>query len=214
MIKIFITLFVVTALGYPVFAQQEGKLGDQFRIRKIDINELPNPTDGSPGRPSVSTIDRGWIEILVEYEARPIRETKVTPAEAYTPEVQFNFLMGIEDATKPKGKEWHENYAFMSGEVVFLNVYDGSPHYAAMYIHPNVVKRYGGSSAFRSSAKAFAFVEILVDGKTMDMMSTDKKLLQNLDWKNAISTAPGNLLKRTRTPWATSWWGTFELIKE
>ncbi len=213
-IRIFVVITVFTGLLWTVNAQDEGPMGDEFRIRKVDINELPNPTDGSPGRPSSPTIDRGWVEIFVEYEARPIREAKVTPAQAYTPEVQFNFLVGVDDPSKPKGKEWYDSYTFFSGEVGFLNVYDGSPHFAAMYIHPNVAKRFGGAPAFRSSAKSFVYVEVLVDGKLKDRFCTDKKLLQNLDWKTTISTAPGSLLKKTKTPWATSWWGTYEMIKE
>lgn len=203
----------VLAFSQTLLAQQPEKMGDEFRIRKVDINEIQNPTAGNPSRPNVTSIERNWIEILIEYEARPIHESKVSALQ-YVPEVQFNFLMGLDDVSKDKGKEWYDSYSFLSGEVIALNVYDGSPHYAAIYIHPNVVKRFGGSSAFRSSQKAFALVEIVVDGKVKDIFSTDKKLLDNMEWRTAISTTPGMMVNKNKTPWATSWWNTFEMIKD
>ncbi len=208
-------IFVIQGAQLSLIAQDNEPMGVDFKIKKVEINELPNNNEGTPGRPAITSIDKNWIEIFVEYEVHPKRDTKpATPAEAFTPEVQFNFVMGIDDVTKPKGKEWYDSYSFFSTEVVYLNVYDGAPHYASVYIHPNLVKRYGGSSAFRSNTKAFVYVEISAGGKKKDAYSTDKALLKNIDWKSAISTTSGVLLKKTKTPWNESWWGTYEMIKE
>lgn len=184
----------------------------EFKIKKVDIASPTPPTSGG-GKQRPSSMGRNWIEIEVEYEAKPIREAG--NMKTYTDEVEIRYTIGIVDPEKAKGgsKSNLENYALLEGNVTHLMVYDGPDHYSVMYVHPNVVKRYGGDQAFRSKQSSFTFVELLVGGEVKDSYCNDPSMVRDTTWREKMSAVSGLLLNKDHSPWAPYYWETYEMLK-
>jgi len=122
----------------------------------------------------IPAANKPWVRIEVEFESKLEWADDV--------QLRYYVLMG-------KGKE----AKLFVGEMTLVNVAKGSKHYAAMFLHPNTLDRFG-----RGSVEGIA-VELRYGGQLMDTRSDPKT---GKAWWNDFRPTQGFLLPPSRTPWA------------
>ncbi|MDX2226013.1 MAG: Amuc_1102 family pilus-like protein [Verrucomicrobiae bacterium] len=194
---------------------QAQNAGNDFLIRRVEIDSLPNPAGPAiQGANSDPSIGRNWVKVLVQFDSQPARDAKVINEEKFTPEVEVKYYVGIESPTKKAdGKKGLECYDMLTGGQTLIDVFDGQGHNSMAFLHPNVVRRYGGESRFTSKQTCFVFVEILVGGIVKDSFCNDKKMMSDLSWKNQIAPVTGLILNKNQTPWQPAAWDALNMIK-
>ena len=195
------------------------------------------PPRGGESKPTPSSMEREWIEIDVEYESKPIREGKVPSELQFTDEITFQYTIGVEDPVKVEQRlnqkekdpfsaeelrkagidnDWVYRWSLIEGKVTHMNVYDGPEHFSSMYIHPSVVRRFGGGQKFRGKDTAFVLVELLVKGEVKHSYSKTDWVMRDpeMGWRKFVGRLSGPfLLNKDQTPWAPYYWDTYEMIK-
>ncbi len=92
----------------------------------------------------------------------------------------------------------------LTGQLSLLNVEKGSRHFAAMFVHPSTLKRYG-----RGKVKAVA-VQLFHQNRLMAQES-DPKTKQR--WWEQYSPSPGFLLTPAESPWSVLGHERYEAIR-
>ena len=176
----------------PVLAQVQVSSGgaDGYDVKLTRISyQLATAPDfrafdtGAP--PGPSTLNSRWLRIEVQFESRPEWVDDV--------QIKYYVLMG-------KGQEAR---VFM-GDVTHVNVARGSNHYSAMFMHPNMVERYG-----RGQIEAVA-AQIFYKNR---LVGQDSVPPSRVPWWENSTPTPGFVLPPQQTPWSLTAYGRYEAVK-
>ncbi len=148
------------------------------------------------------SVIREWIQVVAEYLTLP------DPKNRWMDQVSFQFyVLTAVDSKDAKQKE----YTIFRGQVNYVDVDRNrrDSKWAALYLKPSVVARYGEPIAVA--------VEASVDGKLVDVKSeVDRRSQEMLSgqkewWKNPrLAVKDGYLLKAADTPFAFINYDDFE----
>ena len=152
-----------------------------------------------------------WGRIQVEYDTEPEWIDALV--------IRFHVLLVSRAGSKTKPKEDEEGpLSLLEGSVTYIDVPEDRGHLAAMYIHPNVLERYGDIAAVG--------VEIIYDEETVHKAEISKRSGLTLagekkeEWwvhirdHRLVVRRDGYLLKRTRTPFVLANYHAFEMIRD
>jgi hypothetical protein len=161
----------------------------EFKIKNIRqlYRQAPNysGTSGSLGG-TVPAANRAWLMIEVDFSSRPDWADDV--------QMKYYVLMGTGRETK-----------LFSDSVTHVHVKKRSSHYSAMFLHPNVLDRYG---AGRVQAVA---VQLFHRGRLVDQASSPPS---GARWWEQFTPVTGHLLRPEDTPWSVIAHERFEAIRK
>lgn len=144
-------------------------------IGKIDGGKAPSPTYAVKGAQPQSRV-KEWFRVFVEYD---------TEAD-WTDELNFTFYVVVKGKTKDAPP-----FTLFKSETSYLHIPKGRKHVADMYLHPNIVERFGDVERVA--------VEIRAAGRVLDRAG--KPQLTSAWWEQ-LSPVEGVLLNRAQTPFA------------
>ena len=174
----------------PALTQAQMSAGGyELKLGRISYQLVQAPDyrqfDGGAA-PGLSTmLSTKWLRIEVQFESRPDWVDDV--------QIKYYVLMG-------KGQEAR----LFVGEITHVNVPRGSNHYSAMFMHPNIVERYGRGQIEAVAARIF-YKNQLVDQASMPPSHAPL-------WEKYTPT-PGFLLPPQQTPWSLNAYGRYEAVK-
>jgi hypothetical protein len=156
-------------------------------IRKIEGLKLPTPKFDFRGAPSNTGKPKEWFKIYVEYDTEP----------EWIDELNFTFYVLIKGKTKDAPP-----YSLFKAETSYIHIPAGSKHTADMYVHPNILSRYGDVERVA--------VEVRQGGRVLERVG--KPALTEAWWER-LSPIEGVLLNRSQTPFAIINVDDYEIIK-
>lgn len=140
-----------------------------------------------------------WAELAVRYDTNP----------EWIDELVFQFYVLV--ASEGPGKR---SYSYYKNTLRFVDIERGNDHVCSVFIHPNIVKRYGMPVA--------AAVEITMGGKVMAVESQDDRSLKLPErwWQDPkivqsdnVVSREGYLLDRADTPFALVNYDDYEVSR-
>ncbi|HTS18392.1 MAG TPA: hypothetical protein VMP11_12525 [Verrucomicrobiae bacterium] len=160
-----------------------------FRIRTITQLAVAPPDyramfTGS-GNSTISPNDR-WLRIETSFDSNP----------DWADEVELKYYVLLNDGQVTR---------LFVGSVTYVNVPKGMGHLSGMYIHPNVLQRYGNGQA-----QAVA-VQLFYKGQLIDQGSTPPT--PDRWWERYTTTVSGFLLTPQHTPWSLGAYSRYEELK-
>lgn len=147
----------------------------QIAIGKIDGGKAPTPIYAVKGAQSQARV-KDWFRVYVEYDT----ETD------WTDELNFTFYVVVKGKTKDAPA-----FTLFKGETSYIHIPKGRKHVADMYLHPNIVARFGDVERVA--------VEVRAAGRVLDRAG--KPQLTSAWWEQ-LSPVDGVLLNRSQTPFA------------
>ena len=179
-------------LSPPVLIQAQmsegGASSQEVKITRI-VRQLVTPPDyraletGTIFRPP--TLNVKWLQVEVEFESKP----------EWADEVQIKYYVLMS-----KGQEAR----LFVGEITHVDVPRGSHHYSAMFMHPNMVERYG-----RGQIESVA-AQIFYKNRPVDQNSVPQT---GARWWEKYTPTPGFLLMPQQTPWILTSYDHYEAVK-
>jgi hypothetical protein len=180
----FLAMAIAAAVSMAQYVPAPVSPGIEIR----DVNQrMMRPPDygaGSNLGNTVPALNQNWLRLETQFE---------TQAE-WVDEVKVKFFVSV--------GEGRETRVFV-GELTPVNLARGT-HYAAMFMHPSVLDRFG-----RGRVNAVA----------VQIFSKDKLVDQRCDrgaeerWWERTTTTPGALITPKDSPWAPIASGRYEAIK-
>ena len=156
-------------------------------VRKLDGLKIVSPIyavkgmQGNIGRP------KEWFQISVEYDTAP----------EWLDQLDFTFFVLVKGKTKDAPP-----YSLFKAETSYINIPQGNKHIADMFIHPNIIDRYGDVERVA--------VEIRQGGRILERIG--KPALTEAWWER-LSPIEGVLLNRGQTPFSNVNVDDYEMIK-
>jgi len=155
-------------------------------IRKIDGSKTPTPVFAVRGA-SAQSRSKDWFRIFVEYDSDP----------DWVDELNFTFYVLV----KGKAKD-APPYTLFKSETSYIHIPAGKKHQADMFLHPNIVSRFGDVERVA--------VEVRQGGRVLDR--SGKPTLTEAWWER-LSPVENVLLDRGQTPFALVDIDDYEIIK-
>lgn len=186
------TLLVTTSLLWPVtqvLAQAQPAPRLPVSIRKVDGVKAPTPIFAVKGASSQSTV-KEWLRVFAEYDSEP----------DWIDELNFTFYVLVE-ANPAKHKDV-PRFSLFKGETSYIHVPLGKRHIADMFIHPNMLSRYG-------DIKQLA-VEVRQAGR---LVGQSGKPEPRDPWWNNFTPVENVLMDRSQTPFSLVEIDNQEIIK-
>lgn len=187
------TLKKTVGLGFVAVAVVAGAgLAQQppapVELREVTQRELRAPDYGiSTGDlgGAVPSLNQNWLKVEARYESQPEWLDEVT--------VKFFVLLGRD----------RDSFVLLVGEVTPVNLARGT-HYAAMFVHPNTLKRFGNRQVTAVVAQVF------YKGKLIGARSDNGR---DTHWVEEAKPVSGFLLAPKDSPWAPVASGRYEPTK-
>jgi hypothetical protein len=171
------------------FAQEpQASAPPPFRIKAVrqqlvsppDYRSIVTDTGGH-----AASFGQNWLRIETEFESLPDWADDV--------HLKYYVLLG-------RG----ENARILVGEMTYINVAKGGQHHSAMFVHPNILQRYGGGQV-----EAVA-VQLLYRGRLLDQSSNPPL---NDRWWERGTPINGLVLAPRDTPWSVMAFDRYESPK-
>lgn len=156
-------------------------------IRKIDGNKEPTPVYSTKG-PAATARARDWFRVYIEYD---------TEVE-WIDELNMTFYVLVKGRTKDVAP-----YTLFKGETSYIHIQMGKKHVADMFLHPNLISRYGDVERVA--------VEVRQGGRVIERAG---KPALTAPWWEQLSPVTGALVDRSRSPFSLIDIDAFELIKQ
>ena len=178
----------VVSPAFLSLAQQAAQTqpGD-FTIRNIQQQLINGPVmvEAAGQGISGSAYQKKWLRIETQYDSKP----------AWADDLTFKYYVLLRRGRDAK---------LFTGEVTYVNVARGSGHISGVFVHPNMVDRYG-----QGRVEAVA-VEVRHQGRLMDSASDQQG---GPHWWEQFTPVPGYLLTPQQTPWSINAYLRYEQIK-
>jgi hypothetical protein len=190
--KVILTFAWSVAILIPavlIFAQGSSyPNGAPFKIDDVHQTFVAPPDYSAAftgtGNRSMTLGDR-WLKIETAFDSAP----------RWADDVQLKYYVLLGDGRDQR---------MFVGDVTYVNVAKGERHYSAMFIHPNILQRYGNGQV-----QAIAVV-LSYKGQPIDV-STDPPA--NERWWEHYPPTTGFLLNPQQTPWSVMSFGRYEELK-
>jgi len=184
----YITLASLLAipLELPVLAQAP-VARSPLNIRKVDGGKLATPVFAVKGNQSSTGKAKEWFQIYAEYD---------TEVE-WVDELNFTFYVLVKGKARGAPAQ-----TLFKGETTYIHVPAGNKHIADMYIHPNIIARFGDVERVA--------VEVRQGGRVLERGG---KPPPSEPWWERLAPVEGVLLNRNETPWALVNSDDYEIIK-
>ncbi len=183
------SLFVIPA-AYEVNAQPPpAPAGGRspVALRKVDGVKLQTPVFSFKGPSFNSTQPKNWFQVFAEYESLP----------DWVDELNFTFYVLVKGKTKDAPP-----YTLFKGETSYIHIPVGKKHTADMYLHPNIIERFGDIER--------VVVEVRQGGR---LLERGGKPNPTEPWWERLTPVEGVLLNRSLTPFALINSDDYEIIK-
>jgi len=175
------------SLAWPSdVSAQQGQPRSPIAVKKISGTDIDTPVFSARGNQSTGN-PKKWFRVHAEYETAP----------EWIDEVNFTFFVLVEGKTKDAPAN-----SMFKGEVTHVHVPEGRNHVVDMFIHPNIIQRYG-----RAVQVAY---EVRVGGR---LVARGGEPEPSSAWWNNFSPVDGILLDRSKTPFALIEIDEQEIIK-
>jgi len=155
-------------------------------LRKVDGNKEATPIYSVKG-PNTGTRAKDWFRVFVEYD---------TDAE-WVDELNFTFYVLVKGKSKDAPP-----FSLFKGETSYIHISKGSRHQADMFLHPNIVSRFGDVERVA--------VEVRQGGR---LLERGGKPNPTEAWWERLSPIDGVLLNRAQTPFIYVNIDDYEIIK-
>ena len=189
-------VFVLTG----AFAQQEK--GDA-KILEIKLDRANMPSEVR-GQSTIQELNQDWYQVEVKFST-----------ELDVPEVQVKFYVeAVEDLFAPEAKEKKNEkeraYLVLTGEQTYLNVPRGREHYAAMYLDPMSLIRYGGKDGARGFRQMNVHVQVFMGSE----LASEKDMRKDDEgWFDTGQQISGVLIGLKDSPWWPSMARRYNRVK-
>jgi len=168
------TLVALLIFTNPASAQPaQGK--SPVTVKKIDGLNVETPVYSVKGYSSAGS-PKKWFRVFAEYDSEP----------DWIDELNFTFYVLVKGKTKDVPPA-----SLFKGEVTQVHVAAGNRHFVDMFIHPNILERFG--------EVAQVAYELRVGGR---LIARGGKPEPSQAWWNNFSPVDGILLDRSKTPFA------------
>jgi hypothetical protein len=155
-------------------------------LRKVDGKKETTPVYAVKGA-GASGRSKEWFRVFAEYD---------TDAK-WLDEVSFTFYVLVKGKTPDVPP-----FTLFKGETSYIHVPEGKKHEADMFLHPNVLARYGDIERVA--------VEVRIGGR---VVGRDGKPTPTSAWWEQFAPNEGSLLNRGQTPFALVDYDNYEIIK-
>lgn len=156
-------------------------------IRKVDGGKIASPVYAVKGNQPSSGKAKEWFQIYAEYD---------TELE-WVDELNFTFYVLVKGKVKGAPAQ-----TLFKGETTYVHIPAGKKHIADMYIHPNIVARYGDVERVA--------VEVRQGGRVLERGG---KPPPSEPWWERLAPVEGVLLNRNETPFSLVNSDDYEIIK-
>jgi len=156
-------------------------------VRKLDGLKVLSPIYAVKGMQGNVSRPKEWFQISIEYDTEP----------EWLDQLDFTFYVLVKGKSKDAPA-----YSLFKAETSYINIPAGRKHIADMYIHPNIVGRYGDVERVA--------VEIRQGGRILERIG--KPALTEAWWER-LSPIEGMLLNRGQTPFSNVNIDDYEIIK-
>ena len=180
-------LAIACLLGLEDAARAQGAAG-AFQITKLTKNLITTPQIAYTGAQQYTANQREpWLEVEVEF----------TSTADFTDDLTCRYFILI-------------NGKVLTGEVSHTNVASGKGHRSVMYVPPLVLTRFNANRPVTPTSVQNIAVQIVQGGAVKDEVSLTRAAAQ---WHAGLPQAPGFLLNKNDTPFASLYWDRYEQIK-
>lgn len=183
-----ILFLMMVSFSFLSLAQQgpPSQPGD-FKVRAIhqQLVLAPQFSQALGQGTSGAALQKKWLRIETTFDSKPEWADDVT--------FKYYVLIG-------KGRD----AKLFTGEATYVNVAKGNGRISGVFMHPNMVDRYG-----QGRVEAVA-VELRHQGRLMDEASDPST---NARWWERYTPVPGYLLIPQQTPWSISAFERYEQTK-
>ncbi|HMP89926.1 MAG TPA: hypothetical protein PJ991_06980 [Kiritimatiellia bacterium] len=169
------------------FSQAPGAGRSPITVRKMDGSKASTPVFAVRGSSAQSSRTKDWFRIYVEYDSEP----------DWIDELNFTFYVLVRGKTRDAPP-----MTLFKGEVSYIHIASGRRHQADMFIHPNIINRFGDVERVA--------VEIRQGGRLLERSG---KPTPTEAWWERLSPVDGVLLDRSQTPFALIDIDDYEIIK-
>lgn len=156
------------------------------RLRSVDAQKVRTPVFEAKG-PSRSVQPEEWLRVVCEYDNE----------EEWLDEITFQFYVAVRGKTRDVPP-----ISLFRGEVTYINVAKENRLQADMFIHPDVLARYGDLERVAVLARA--------DGRVVGMAGKPEITAR---WWEQFSPTEGVLMTRDRTPFLLIDYDLFPMIR-
>lgn len=171
---------VVTVFGQPRSAQ------NPVSLRSVDAEKVRTPVFEAKG-PARSVQPEEWLRLVCEYDCE----------QDWLDEVTFQFYVAVRGKTRDVPP-----VSLFRGEVTYINVAKGRRLIADMFLHPDVLARFGELERVAVLMRA--------DGRVVDMKGKPEITAR---WWEQFSPVEGVLMTRDRTPFLLIDYDAYPMIR-
>jgi hypothetical protein len=157
-------------------------------IRKVDGGKIATPIFAVKG-PATPGGGRAkeWFQIYAEYDSDP----------DWIDELSFTFYVLVKGKTKDAPA-----FSLFKGETSYIHIASGKKHIADMFLHPNIIARFGDVERVA--------IEVRQGGRVLERGG---KPALTEPWWERLAPVEGVLLNRNQTPFSLVNIDDFEIIK-
>lgn len=170
----------------PSYSQAPAQGRSPIAVRKVDGKKEATPIYAVKG-PSTGTRAKDWFRVFVEYDSDP----------EWVDELNFTFYVLVKGKTREAPP-----YSLFKGETSYIHIPKGSRHQADMFLHPNILTRFGDVERVA--------VEVRQGGRLLERSG---KPNPTEAWWERLSPVDGVLLNRAQTPFVHVDIDDYEIIK-
>ncbi|HMO50490.1 MAG TPA: hypothetical protein PKE26_01425 [Kiritimatiellia bacterium] len=170
-----LTLCLFAAMLPVEVVQAQPAQRNPISIRKVDGGKAPTPVFQVRGSQSQGR-SKDWFRVFVEYDSEP----------DWIDELSFTFYVLVRGKSKDAPP-----VTLFKGETAYIHIPSGKRHQADMYLHPNIIARFGDV--------AQVAVEVREGGR---VLARTGKPEPTEAWWERITPVAGVLLDRGQTPFA------------
>ncbi|MDR1191649.1 MAG: hypothetical protein LBK60_08325 [Verrucomicrobiales bacterium] len=182
-------------------AQAQNVQGKSVKIETIKFESVNMPNEVRDNA-AEKELNEPWYRVEVKFST-----------EEHAGDVSVRFYVEAVDDTfkidEDEGGKKEKKYLVLTGEQTYLNVPRGREHYAAMFLDPMSLVRYGGKNGARAIKDKNVFVQI-----TVGEDKASKSLRDDDDgWVDQCQQISGVLLGLKESPWWPSLARRYNRIK-
>lgn len=185
--RYFYSMLVLVALMVPsLLRAQPAPAKLPISVKKIDGARVETPAYSVKGFQATGKAKQ-WFRVFAEYDSEP----------DWIDELNFTFYVMVKGKTRDVPAA-----SLFKGEVTQIHIPAGNRHIVDMYIHPNVLARFGDV--------AQVAIEVRQGGR---LLAQGGKPEPTAAWWNNFAPVEGVLLDRSKTPFALVEIDEQEIIK-
>ncbi|HMP72103.1 MAG TPA: hypothetical protein PKE55_02465 [Kiritimatiellia bacterium] len=156
-------------------------------IRRVQFSAEGTPEYAVKGARQTSGRAKNWLRVTCEYDSSP----------AWLDEATFTYYVLLKGASRDVPP-----FTLLRGEVTYINIEQGRRRMSDMFVHPDILSRYG--------AVERVAVVVRVGGRVVGM---DGRPAVESRWWEQLSPVDGLVMNRMQTPFAFIDVDDFPMIK-